>query len=111
MTENTVLRFDGICKRFPGVRALDHVSFTLNKGEVLALVGENGAGKSTLVKCLTGALDPDIIIFFDLEDSYQPAEQEQSAELIRQLSMEGKIVISVSSNLDFLEKTSETIIS
>ena len=59
MTENTVLRFDGICKRFPGVRALDHVSFTLNKGEVLALVGENGAGKSTLVKCLTGALVPD----------------------------------------------------
>jgi len=57
------------------------------------------------------SLDPDIIIFFDLEDSYQPAEQEQSAELIRQLSAEGKIVISVSSNLDFLEKTSEIIIS
>ncbi|MCR5066960.1 MAG: sugar ABC transporter ATP-binding protein [Erysipelotrichaceae bacterium] len=59
MTENTVLRFDGISKRFPGVQALDHVSFSLNKGEVLALVGENGAGKSTLVKCLTGANVPD----------------------------------------------------
>ena len=59
MTENTVLRFDGISKSFPGVKALDNISFSLNKGEVLALVGENGAGKSTLVKCLTGANVPD----------------------------------------------------
>ena len=55
MAQNTVLRFDGISKSFPGVKALDNVSFSLNKGEILALVGENGAGKSTLVKCLTGA--------------------------------------------------------
>ena len=59
MTENTVLRFDGISKSFPGVKALDNVSFSLNRGEVLALVGENGAGKSTLVKCLTGANVPE----------------------------------------------------
>ena len=54
-----VLQLKGISKEFPGVRALDEVSFSLDEGEVLALIGENGAGKSTLVKCLTGANVPD----------------------------------------------------
>ena len=47
-----ILEMRGITKSFPGVKALSQVNLTLNKGEVLALIGENGAGKSTLMKCL-----------------------------------------------------------
>ena len=57
MEDNIVLTMRNICMTFPGVKALDHVDFTLRKGEIHALMGENGAGKSTLIKCLTGIND------------------------------------------------------
>ena len=52
--QDVLLQMTDICKEFPGVKALDHVSLTVRKGTVHALMGENGAGKSTLMKCLFG---------------------------------------------------------
>src|SRR3954470_14492655 len=54
-----MLVFDRVSKRFPGVLALDEVSFTIASGSCHALCGENGAGKSTLGKILAGIYQPD----------------------------------------------------
>ena len=56
------LEIKGVVKDYPGVRALDHVDFSVGKEEVHVLVGENGAGKSTLVKVISGATIPDEIV-------------------------------------------------
>ncbi len=58
-SDEYILVMDGISKDFPGVQALENVSLTLRRGEILCLVGENGAGKSTLMKILTGVERPD----------------------------------------------------
>jgi putative multiple sugar transport system ATP-binding protein len=51
---DVILEMRNITKTFPGVKALDNVSFSVRQGEIHALVGENGAGKSTLMKVLSG---------------------------------------------------------
>jgi rhamnose transport system ATP-binding protein len=55
----TILHLEHVSKTFPRVKALDDVSFSLQLGEVHALLGENGAGKSTLIKAITGIQHPD----------------------------------------------------
>src|ERR1700737_5035417 len=48
----------GVCKRFGGLLALDHVSFTAEKGRITALIGPNGAGKTTLFAIISGFVRP-----------------------------------------------------
>lgn len=80
-TDQNILVMEGIGKAFPGVQALDDVSLTLRRGEVLCLVGENGAGKSTLMKVLTGVDQPDAgRILFDGRE-IQPRSPQQAQEL------------------------------
>ena len=57
--DTPLLQMRGICKRYPGVVALDDVRFELRRSEVHVLLGENGAGKSTLMKILSGACPRD----------------------------------------------------
>jgi ABC-type sugar transport system ATPase subunit len=59
LTMSEILKLRNISKTFPGVRALQNISFDLKENEVHCLCGENGAGKSTLIKILSGAYQPD----------------------------------------------------
>ena len=76
-----ILEAREVTKRFPGVLALDRVSFQLKPGEVHALVGENGAGKSTLIKVLTGVYQPDEgqVLFDGEEVSFASPRDSQAA--------------------------------
>ena len=71
-----LLEMSGICKSFPGVRALDGAQLTVKRGSVHALMGENGAGKSTLMKCLFGIYKKDAgsIILEGHEVDFQSAK-------------------------------------
>ena len=59
MADGPLLDIRDVSKAFPGVLANDHVSFSVAKGEIHALLGENGAGKSTMVKMIYGVMRPD----------------------------------------------------
>lgn len=59
MSDEVILSLKNISKTFPGVQALNKISFDLRKGEIHCICGENGAGKSTLIKIISGAYQPD----------------------------------------------------
>ncbi|MCD8138709.1 MAG: sugar ABC transporter ATP-binding protein [Planctomycetaceae bacterium] len=77
----TLLKVEGICKSFPGVKALDNVCIDVKKGEIHALLGENGAGKSTLMKILSGVYHADAgsIVFKGKPASFRNATESQRA--------------------------------
>ena len=83
-----IIEMQGICKQFPGVKALDNVSFHLKGGEVMALLGENGAGKSTLMKILSGVYPKDsgtLKVFGQVVESLTPKRaQEMGISIIHQ---------------------------
>ena len=61
MNQNVVLNVENIDKIYPGTKALDQVSYQVEKGKVNVLIGENGAGKSTLMKIIAGIEQPSIV--------------------------------------------------
>src|ERR1043165_7961541 len=82
MENRYTLQMRNIRKIFPGVVALDEVSFDLQRGEVHILLGENGAGKSTLMKILSGAYQKDGgQIFIDGQEIEIKRSEEHTSEL------------------------------
>ena len=77
MRDEYILQMKHITKTFPGVKALDNVSFNLKPGTVHALMGENGAGKSTLMKCLFGIYhhDDGSILFDGKEVTFKDSKE------------------------------------
>ena len=59
VNEDIILEFKHISKHFPGVKALDDISFKVKRGSIHCLIGENGAGKATLMKVINGMYKPD----------------------------------------------------
>jgi len=81
MEEKYLLEMKNISKSFPGVKALDGVTFKLRRGSVHALMGENGAGKSTLMKCLFGIYSCDGGDIFLDGEKIAPKSPKEALEL------------------------------
>jgi ribose transport system ATP-binding protein len=85
LAQGGILRFENVAKSFGGTQALKGVSFDVNRGEVVALLGENGAGKSTLIKVLGGIVDADSgAVSIDGEPYRHRADARQSVAFVHQ---------------------------
>ena len=94
-----MLSLKKITKTYPGVVALDDVSFDVHDGEVHALLGENGAGKSTLIKAIAGAIQPDSgIISFDGREyakmTPQHAQENGVSVIYQELNLCGPLTVA-----------------
>ena len=102
MSSTEVLKARGISKQFPGVKALNNVSFDLQKGEVHGLMGENGAGKSTFIKILTGAYIKDegeILIDGQPVNFSTPADSQEAGVAVIYQEFSQVNTLSVAENL------------
>ena len=79
-TEDTVLKVEGVSKRFGGLQALSDVGITIRRGQVYGLIGPNGAGKTTFFNVITGLYTPDSGSFELAGQPYKPQAVHQVAK-------------------------------
>jgi inositol transport system ATP-binding protein len=99
MSDQVKLELKGICKSFPGVKALDNVNICLRKGTVHAIMGENGAGKSTLMKVINGLYkrDSGIILLDGKEVEFSGPMESQAAGIAmiyQELNFFGELTVA-----------------
>ncbi|MCP1102654.1 ABC-type sugar transport system ATPase subunit [Aequitasia blattaphilus] len=105
-----ILEMNNICKSFPGVIALDNVTFKVEKGEVHCLIGANGAGKSTLMKILSSAYTEDSgEIYFDSKllkaHGTQKRREEGIAVIYQELSLFNELTVGENVYINNYPKT------
>jgi ribose transport system ATP-binding protein len=105
-SEENVLEIRDLVKDFPGVRAVDNVSFDIKRNTVHCLVGENGAGKTTLIKILTGAYDRTSGTTLLKGREYEPhsprdARQQGISTLFQELNVVDTLTVRITSPWDW----------
>lgn len=98
----TAISFEGVSKSFPGVKALNNVTFEIKKGHVHCIVGENGAGKSTLIKILAGVytIDSGKVNVFDNNIQFKSPEDAKKAGIgVVHQELSNFVPLDVASNL------------
>lgn len=112
--EKTILKIEGLCKYYPGVKAIDGLTMEFREGEVHALLGENGAGKSTLIKCIAGAIRPDAGTIEIDGEKFSHLLPQQAKDLgVQVIYQEFNLVpqMSCAENVFLNERTSKLIIN
>lgn len=112
--EKTILKIEGLCKYYPGVKAIDGLTMEFHEGEVHALLGENGAGKSTLIKCIAGAIRPDAGTIEIDGEKFSHLLPQQAKDLgVQVIYQEFNLVpqMSCAENVFLNERTSKLIVN